>query len=375
MQWLEPVLLLILALTTSIQLGFWGYLFAHLPRYRPLPNTPEKQIPVSIVICARNEEKNLRRHLPHWLAQTYRPLEIIVVNDASTDKSLAVLLDFMKKNPILRAIHIGKKHTAGKKAALAQGIAAASSEAILLTDADCIPASSRWVHSMVSGFRQKNGVVLGYSPYLHPQHRVLDYFIRFETSYVATQYFSFALAGYPYMGVGRNLMYAKSLFQQHGGFTAHQHLAPGDDDLFINQVAHASNTRVVLDPQAFTYSIPARNWRDYYYQKRRHLSVGSHYRPQHKLALGLLALSHFGHYASLLMLLVLFPTQWMWSLIAYSVRLLVVCWQYRRILHLLQDKALWPWVPLLDALYTLYYLVFAPALFNTGQSRQEKWKQ
>ena len=371
----EPVVLTLLLLTTAIQLGFWGYLFNHLARHQPTTSDTPKNTPVTIVVCARNEADNLRRHLPYWLAQTYRPLEIIVVNDASTDKTSAVLLDFLKKSPILRSIHIGKKHSAGKKAALTQGIAAASSEAILLTDADCIPTSSQWVHYMVSGFRQKNGVVLGYSPYLHSQHRVLDYFIRFETSYVATQYFSFALAGYPYMGVGRNLMYAKTLFEQKGGFSTHQHLIPGDDDLFVNQVACAAATRVVLNPQAFTYSIPARNWRDYYYQKRRHLSVGTHYRPQHKLALGLLALSHFGHYASLLTLLVVFPAQWMWSLIAYSVRLLVVCWQYRRILHLLQDKALWPWMPLLDALYTLYYLVFAPALFNTGQSRQEKWKQ
>lgn len=375
MIWLEPVLLIILFLTTTIQLGFWGYLFNHLARHQPSPCDHNVDLPVSIVICARNEAENLRRHLPHWLAQTHRPLEIIVVNDASSDKSTDILLDFMKKSPILHVIEIGNKQVAGKKAALAQGIAAASSEAILLTDADCIPASSQWVQCMATGFRQKNGVVLGYSPYLHQSKKVLNYFIRFETSYVATQYFSFALAGYPYMGVGRNLLYAKSLFNQHQGFSAHQHLAPGDDDLFINQVAQASNTQVVLDPQAFTYSIPASNWRDYYYQKRRHLSVGTYYRPQHKLALGLLAISHLGHYASLLTLLVVFPAQWMWSLIAYSVRLLVVFWQYRRILHLLQDKALWPWIPLLDALYTLYYLVFAPALFNTGQSRQEKWKQ
>ena len=330
---------------------------------------------MSIVICARNEAENLRQHLPYLLAQTHRPLEIIVVNDASTDKSSAILLDFMKKSPILRVMNIGIKYHAGKKAALTQGIAAASFEAILLTDADCIPASSHWVQYMVAGFRQKNGVVLGYSPYLHQSTQVLDYFIRFETSYVATQYFSFALAGYPYMGVGRNLMYTKSLFNQHRGFSTHQHLTSGDDDLFINQVAHAANTQVVINAQAFTYSIPASNWRDYYYQKRRHLSVGTHYQPQHKLALGLLAISHFGHYASLLLLLVVFPTQWMWSCIAYSVRLLVVCWQYRRILRLLQDSALWPWIPLMDALYTLYYLVFAPALFNTGYSRQEKWKQ
>jgi hypothetical protein len=66
----------------------------------------------------------------------------------------------------------------------------------------------------------------------------LNRFIRFETVYSAVQYLSFALNGSPYMGVGRNLIYHKSLFAEANGFKSHEKIASGDDDLFINQVAN-----------------------------------------------------------------------------------------------------------------------------------------
>ena len=377
MGWPDVLLWSIFLGSTLVQIYFWGGWFDQLARFQPQVEKrtdQEAPIPVSLVICARNEAENLARNLPLFLNQSYRFLDILVVNDDSSDKTAQVLLDFKQKNPKLRVLHIGNKSTPGKKAALSTGIQAAFFEAILLTDADCIPASPQWIHFMVSGYRQKKGIVLGYSPYL-PSRSFLNHFIRFETSYIATQYFSFALAGSPYMGVGRNLMYPKHLFFNQGGFQAHQHLASGDDDLFINRAARYSPTQVVLHPQAFTYSFPKSNWRDYYYQKRRHLSTGSHYRTGHQLALGVLALSHFGHYAGLMLLLVFFPDNWMWSLSTFAVRLGVVMWQYRRILRLLQDPLLLPWIPLMDALYTLHYLVFAPVFFNTGQSRQVTWKQ
>ncbi len=376
MGWFEATLLALTAGSTLIQLWFWGYLFGHLGRYR-YPPDPEEEPEgpgVSLIICARNEAKNLKKNLPRILNQTYRSLEIIIVNDASTDNSLEVLLDFKKKNPKLRLIHTGRKFTAGKKAALTLGINSAFHEVILLTDADCTPAGPKWVTGMVRALTTSTDIVLGYSPYLQSSS-FLNRFIRFETSYIATQYFSFALAGIPYMGVGRNLLYRRRLFFETGGFQQHLHLATGDDDLFINEAARSSNTSVILSPQTFTYSIPKSNWRAYYYQKRRHLRAGTHYRPAHQLALGLLSASHLGHYLSTIVLMIAFQMYTLPALFTFSVRYLVVCWQYRRILRLLRDPSLLPWIPLLDALYTLHYLVFAPVLFNTGQSRQEKWKQ
>jgi hypothetical protein len=73
-------------------------------------------------------------------------------------------------------------------------------------------------------------IVLGYGAY-HKRPGLLNKLIRFETFHSAIQYLSFALAGIPYMGVGRNLSYKKGLFFKQKGFSSINHIPGGDDDL------------------------------------------------------------------------------------------------------------------------------------------------
>jgi cellulose synthase/poly-beta-1,6-N-acetylglucosamine synthase-like glycosyltransferase len=325
--------------------------------------------PVSIIICAHNEEENLRENLPYFLHQDYPCYELIVVNDHSSDKTLKILLDFQKKNPNLRVINITVDTPVGKKTALSKGIEAAQFEILLLSDADCRPASSMWVEHLQAFIRDGVEIGLGYSPYLRGEGVLLNAFIRFETVYTAYQYLSLAFVGFPYMGVGRNLVYRKHLFLHSGGFDKHADVPSGDDDLFINQVATSANTQVILLPTAFTYSRPKSSWRGYYRQKTRHLATGIRYRFVHQAALGLLSASHFGHYAFGIAL-ALFNDFLTVVFINYLVRIAVVSFMYKRTLRKLQDPALWPWVPLLDAMYVGFYLLFAPAIFK----KLKKWK-
>jgi hypothetical protein len=98
-------------------------------------------------------------------------------------------------------------------------------------------------------------VVLGYGAY-KKYPGMLNKFIRFETFHTALQYFSYALAGKPYMGVGRNLSYRKDIFVRNKGFSSINQIPSGDDDLFINMVATKENTAVVIDKDAHTLSEP-----------------------------------------------------------------------------------------------------------------------
>ncbi|MCB0578577.1 MAG: glycosyltransferase [Phaeodactylibacter sp.] len=364
----EDILLFLFLAATAIQLLYWLLAFSRLAFYRQPPLPPGPPEPVSVIICARNEEKNLRRNLPYFLAQDYPEYEVIVVNDNSFDKTFDVLLDFQKKSPILRLIDV-KVDTRGKKAALSKGIKAAKFEILLLSDADCRPASPQWLDFMQAFIRDRAQIGLGYSPYFRGKG-ILNAFIRFETTYSAIQYLSFALMGLPYMGVGRNLCYRKSLFRGSGGFDSHAHIASGDDDLFINQVATRDNTRVILSPQAFVFSEPKSSWRGYYRQKSRHLTTGTRYRLVHQLALGLLSASHFGHYACGFAL-ILYHSLELTVLLNYLARIGVASALYILIMRKLHDTSLIRWVPALDVLYAFSYLVFAPALFLKSK---EKWK-
>ena len=358
---------------TLVQLVYWLGIFSRLAFYRQPPRKKDdKPLPgVSIIICARNEAENLKKNLPHFLSQEYRSFEIIVVNDHSTDETSQVLLDFQNKNAKLRFISLkDEKIQLGKKKALSRGINSAKFDIVLLSDADCFPASQNWLYEMQSVLRDKVKIGLGYGPYLR-EESFLNLFICFETTYTATQYFSFALIGLPYMGVGRNLIYDKALFFRTGGFQKHEHIASGDDDLFVNQVASFNNTAINLNPDTFVYSEPKKAWRGYYYQKARHLTTGSSYNLVHQLLLGGLSLSHLLHYMAAIVLL-LFSSMSSLIFLIYLVRIGVVSLILGKILKKLQDSTLIKWIPVLDFAFIAYYLVFAPSLLIGSKVKQ--WK-
>ncbi|MFN7115838.1 MAG: glycosyltransferase [Saprospiraceae bacterium] len=366
------LLFLIFIGTTLVQLFYWLFIFSKLALYKVplLMDEDDEQAPISVIICARNEAENLKKNLDLFLNQNYRSFEIIVVNDHSTDQTAEVVLNFQKKYANLRLVNCSGHKLPGKKAALTVGIKAARYDTIALSDADCQPASPDWLRLMQGALRQKVKIGLGYSPY--QSHRgFLNLFIRFETIYTAIQYFSFALMGMPYMGVGRNLIYSKSVFFQTKGFQKHQNIASGDDDLFVNEAAQYANVQIVIHPGAFVFSEPKRTWRGYYHQKSRHLSTATSYQGRHQVWLGALSLSHALHYLLAISLL-LGGTFVIPIFITVLVRMAVVSWTYYNVLQKLQAMALWRWIPLLDAAYVLYYLVFAPALLI---GRKDVWKQ
>jgi hypothetical protein len=214
---------------------------------------------------------------------------------------------------------------------------------------------------MQNGFAPGKEIVLGYGAYTK-RPGLLNKLIRFETFVTALQYLSYALAGKPYMGVGRNLAYKKDLFFRNKGFSMHNQLPGGDDDLFINRVATASNTAVVIDPKAFTYSPAKKTWSAWRIQKARHYSTSSYYKEAHKFLLGMYALSHFLYYP--LLVTSLFYCIWWHVAIVFGIRLLIQAIVYYRSMKKLNEKDLFWWFPFLDFWQWMYYLLFFNTLFK-----------
>jgi biofilm PGA synthesis N-glycosyltransferase PgaC len=241
---------------------------------------------VSVVIAARNEEKNLLENVPHIMAQNHPQFEVIIVNDSSWDDTADVLKALSLSYPQLHVIHIDeeKQNMQGKKFAITLGIKAAKNDLILLTDADCKPSSENWITEMTNGMDDSKQLVLGFSPYARLEGW-LNRLIRFDTLMIGCQYIGFARSGSPYMGVGRNMAYHKDLFFKIGGFKSHYSIASGDDDLFVNQVATGKNTLVVTTPESQTISEPKQTWSAWFTQKRRHFTTAGLYKSSHKLML------------------------------------------------------------------------------------------
>jgi len=284
-EWVAPLILYSFLLVTSIQIFYYLFFYSRIFKKR---EKKEKQIslPVSIIVAAHNEEENLKKYLPLILEQDYPVFELIVINDRSEDNTDALLEYFKGKYTNLKTTFIkntGKlKH--GKKVAITLGVKAASYDHLLLTDADCYPNSKNWIAEMVSSFTQEKEIVLAYGPY-KTLSGFLNKIIRFDTLFIALQYLTFADAGIPYMGIGRNLAYKKELFEKNRGLASHAQIASGDDDLFINEVANSKNTAIVITPESFTYSNPKLSFKDWVRQKQRHFLTFHRYKTIHKILL------------------------------------------------------------------------------------------
>lgn len=323
------------------------------------------------MVCAHDELSNLKELIPHLLAQEYPAYEIIVVDDRSNDDTRDWLHTATEGSDRLRMVHVDHtpEHINGKKYALTLGIRAAQHEWIVLTDADCRPSSPTWLTSVSKGFGATTQFVLGYSPY-QKKSGWLNRFIRFETLITGLQYMGFALVKMPYMGVGRNLAYRKSLFMDTKGFNNMLSLTGGDDDLFVNKHATAQNTSVVTGSEALTYSLPKTTVADFFQQKVRHLAAGKKYKFMHRLVLGLFFFSWLVTWCLGIPLLFLLSDP-----IVTGAALLLRVILFSITLHIALKRLgetfeLWNLL-VLDIIYTIYYLTTGSAALLTKKFR---WK-
>ncbi|MDR0828894.1 MAG: glycosyltransferase [Prevotellaceae bacterium] len=245
------------------------------------------QPPVSVIICAKDEAENLLEFLPSVLEQNYSDYEVIVVNDGSWDNSEEILFEMSQKYPHLyvTALPNDVSVKSGKKLALTIGIKAAKNDILLFTDADCKPATNNWLSLMVRNMNENTEFVLGFGDYFRKK-TLINHLISFDTLFIAMQYLGFAYRGFPYMGVGRNMMYRKSTFFRLRGFAGHLHLPAGDDDLIVNSAANKANTAIECCAESKTFSVPKPNFAHWLTQKRRHLCTAEVYKPKSRRIIG-----------------------------------------------------------------------------------------
>jgi glycosyltransferase involved in cell wall biosynthesis len=334
----------------------------------------DKNDPVSIIICARNEEDNLRNFLSLILQQEYKTFEVIVVNDCSWDGSSDFLKELAAQYPgILKIAEIkeveGREH--GKKFALTIGIKAAQYETLLLTDADCYPEGKFWIQKMMNAYHSDEiGIVLGYGKYAKDKG-LLNLFIRFDTFQIGVMYLSRALAKAAYMGVGRNMSYKKSYFFKNKGFASHMHLTSGDDDLFVNEISNSVNTAIAIDPSCHTVSMAKQSWKAWFRQKMRHHTTARYYQTRDKVVLFTYLLSLYLFYLSIIALAFLDGNMFILFSI-FLLRSVVQIIILQTCAHKLNEKDL-GWIsPLLEL---IRYLVINPifSIFSLF-ARPKKWK-
>jgi glycosyltransferase involved in cell wall biosynthesis len=362
-----------LIVVTSVQVYLWLCVYQKVASYAE----PEQDVTtfpdISVVICARNAISDLQEGVPQLLAQNYcGSWQLIIVDDASTDGTASYLQAMAQKyQDRLTVVTILEKTQLGKKQALDAGIKAARFEWILVSDADCRPASAHWIHRMAARCTSDIDLVLGFGP-MQERSGWLPAWQQYEACYTAMQYFGWALSGMPYMGVGRNMAYRKTLYTGGEGFSEHLDLPSGDDDLLVNATAQVGRVGVCLHPESFMFSAPKMSWHDYARQKARHFSTSPRYQYKHQWVLSIAGLSHSLHFFFMLLLLL---AQWgmILVLLVAVIRILILIRICRPTLRKFHADRLQPWLIFLDPFVAVYYTVFVPGVFFNTVNKPRSW--
>jgi cellulose synthase/poly-beta-1,6-N-acetylglucosamine synthase-like glycosyltransferase len=206
---------------------------------------------ISVVVAARNEEKDIEKCLLSLLKQTYptNRYEIIIVDDGSTDKTASIVKSFSERfaNIHLLSLMFDSEHKIGRKPiALAKGIAQASGEIILTTDADCI-VPPQWIEIMVNHFEE--GVVFVAGPVAERDSNT--FFAKMEQLEflgLITTAAGLIGSGRPIICNGANLAYRKDAFIAIDGFNTES--SSNDDESLMNKIVHRKIGKVVFAPEA-----------------------------------------------------------------------------------------------------------------------------
>ena len=370
---IELMFSLILVIVTSIQIFY--YLFFYLRVSIKKPNNNESvNFPVSIIICAKNEEENLRRFLPKIFEQKYPKFEVIVVNDCSSDETETFITNLQQKYSNLKYTFIKEdpKFKHSKKLAVTIGIKAATYDHFVFIDADCYPETDMWLNSMCTKFQNNVQIVLGYGGY-EQNEGFLDKLVRYDTYSIAVNYFSFAHIGIPYMGVGRNMAYTREAYMQSSRFTKHYHIFSGDDDLFVCEVARKKNTAIELSGNGYTRSEQVETFSQWCSQKRRHITTAHQYRFIHKFLLSLEPFTRLVFYLFTLLYFILgFTALWYIILSLVVSRFLAQFIINNLNMKRLHETKILVYSPLFDIILPILIAVFF--IQNKFINRRKRWK-
>ncbi|MEO7176836.1 MAG: glycosyltransferase [Saprospiraceae bacterium] len=327
---------------------------------------------LTILICAKNEADNLAHNLPYILAQDHPKLEVLIINDGSTDNSAAILAQFEEEFVQLKVHFLdpATKINAGKKQALALGLRLATYNSILLTDADCVPNSQQWalkMHQRMLSGNIRASVVLGFAPNI-VDDSLLGAFAAFETHLTALQYLGFAAMAQPYMGVGRNMAYTKAWISRDPNLIWKPEIASGDDDLLVQGLATSQNTQIEIDPDTWMYSPAKSDLRSWLRQKSRHLSTAVVYDTKAKSLLSIFPLLQGLSWIAIV--IVLFSASLSSFAAVLSFRWIVLSLALRPSFKRFKFRRGILWIPTFDFSLSLYYLFVAGAL---ALPRKQQW--
>lgn len=278
----------------SIYIVGWVKTKLYVPDFKIINGN---KVRVSVIVAARNEEKNVEALIYALHNQSYSKdyLEIIIINDHSEDRTLERLRELTvdKNNFIILdlADYVSKNQLtkAYKKTAISLGIKKSKGEFIITTDADCTMENT-WVNTMVSYYLQHDVAFITGPVLFTPKPNFLSIFQFLDMAgmmVITAASIKFKLSP---MSNGANLAYPKKIFEEVKGFQNIDNIASGDDILLMEKIWELYPQRIhyVKSDNCIVKTQPALGLREFYNQRVRWTSKTANYKSKKiKILLGL----------------------------------------------------------------------------------------
>ncbi len=307
-------------------IGYSILIFYYWQGWRTIPyfniDQPGQPIFVSVIIPARNEEKNIGALLQSLQRQDYpkQSFEVIVVDDHSSDSTAEIVNKF----PGIKLLQLeGEIINSYKKKAIEKGIAAASGELIITTDADCIPLPG-WLKVMVA-FKETTNAVLIVAPVVfNCNAQMIQIFQAMDFMILQGITGASVFKKMHSMCNGANLAYERKVFFEVEGFTGIDQIASGDDMLLMHKIAKKYPERIhyLKSKDAIVSTLPMLSWKAFFNQRIRWASKATHYTD--KRVFWVLLLVYFFNFFFIVLLLAGFwnHSYWLYLLLAIVLKTL-----------------------------------------------------
>ena len=337
-------------------------------------------IKVSVLIAARNEEKNIEKLLESLKKQSFPKelFEVIIVNDHSTDNTDEIINDFINKNKELD-VKLLKAEKKGKKHAISQALHSAINELVIVTDADCV-LNDLWIESIVGFYQEEKCKMILAPVLLSPAENLFEKMQVLEHLSLIGSTAGSASIGFPVMCNGANMAYERKAALEVEKFRKDFDIPSGDDMFLLEQFVKCyghNNVKFLLSKSAVVKTKTCKTIKDFIRQRRRWVSKTKSYTSWKVIVTALIVLFFNLSIISLLVSAFFVPALWSIYILLTLLKFFIDFPLLKNITNFMNQGSLLKWVLPLEIIYPFYvvFTALSGTIFTKLKSENGKWSQ
>ncbi len=331
-------------------------------------------IKVSVLIAARNEEKNIEKLLQTIYNQTFPKelYEVIIVDDHSEDDTRIKVNNFINNHKNIN-IRLLEATSEGKKKAISQALHNAENELIMVTDADC-ELNSEWIETVVGFYQDKKCKMILAPVLLSPANNLFEKMQVLEHLSLIASTAGSANIGFPVMCNGANMAYERISALEVEKLRHDFNIQSGDDMFLLEQFVKkygSKNVKFLQNKSAIVKTKACKNIKEFIRQRRRWVSKSKSYTNSKIILTALVVLFFNLSIVSLFLSAFFIPALWSLYILLTLLKFFIDFPILKNITNFMNQGKILKWTLPLEFIYP-FYAVFTAI---SGLLLKVNWKR